>query len=271
MPRRASDTMDELPAGLLSCPACEKPMRLSDGMLVCPARHRYPEIEGVFDLWPAGQALPAMDIFGSPYGWAYDAGIKERPIARLVGSLMWGADIDRMYRLMDNGVRCAPGEVVLDVPCGGAPSLLTAAGRMKGTYIGIDISERMLARAAAVRNQERLERVILARADAGRLPLADAVVDRVLCFNGLHVIPNKAAVLRELARVLRPGGELVGSAIVRELGILPLLRRPWANAPRVPFSPGDQEDLARDAARAGFFSWQAERSGSLLLFRGVTE
>ena len=72
---------------------------------------------------------------------------------------------------------------------------------MKGTLIGLDLSNGMLQRAAALRDSNHLSGVILARGDATRLPLLDACVDRILCFNGLHVMPDKAMVLDEFFRV----------------------------------------------------------------------
>lgn len=45
--------------------------------------------------------------------------------------------------------------------------------------------------------------------DGRRLPLPDASVDRIVSFDGFHHVPNPAEVLRELARVLRPGGRAV--------------------------------------------------------------
>jgi ubiquinone/menaquinone biosynthesis C-methylase UbiE len=46
------------------------------------------------------------------------------------------------------------------------------------------------------------------QADAGRLPLADRSFDAVLCANSFHYFRNPARSLREMGRVLRPGGRL---------------------------------------------------------------
>ena len=128
------------------------------------------------------QPQPPVDWFATPYGVVYDTAIKERWLARLAGRLGWGADIGRMFEMMDEGVKSEPGQVVLDVPVGGAPPLRSAAGRLRGTYVGIDLSPAMLRRAARERAAEGLKNVILARADAMRLPIRSAAVDRVLCF-----------------------------------------------------------------------------------------
>jgi SAM-dependent methyltransferase len=234
--------------------------------LVCSKRHRFEAVDGVFDLWPADRPVPRGDPFSGPYGEVYDRAIKERWLARVGGRLGWGADVGAMFRLMDEGVKCAPGEVVLDVPIGGGPSLRAAAGRMEGTLIGIDLSLAMLHRATEVVHEERLERVVLARGDATRLPIASASVDRILCFNGLHVLPNKREALAEFQRVLKPGGEVWGSVVVKH----PTARwaRPWFNAAWWFFHPADPGELDRLAEQTGFKRWETERSGSLMLFRG---
>jgi ubiquinone/menaquinone biosynthesis C-methylase UbiE len=72
----------------------------------------------------------------------------------------------------------------------------------------------MLAAARAAVAEAGLENVTLRQAAAERLPLANASVD-VAVVNGLfNLAPDKHAVVRELARVVRSGGRLVGAEIV---------------------------------------------------------
>jgi SAM-dependent methyltransferase len=67
--------------------------------------------------------------------------------------------------------------------------------------VGLDLSAAMLARA-----QARAGRAFLVRGSAGHLPWAAASFDRVFCINALHHFPNRDAVFRECARILRPAG-----------------------------------------------------------------
>ena len=251
---------------MLVCGQCHGRLSLSGGALSCPKHHTYPSIDGVFDLWPEGKTPPAQDVFSGPYGLIYDAAIKERWLPRLLAPIGWGARVDAMFRLMDDGVRAHQDEVVLDVPVGGGPALRTAAGRMNGTYVGLDLSIPMLRRAHGVAQAEGLDCVVLARADAAHLPVADASVDRVLCFNGLHVMPDKEGVLSEFWRVLKPGGEVWGSAVA--IDPESPYRRPWFNLAWWFFHPVDEGDLELAAYSAGFQSWTQERTGSLLTFVG---
>jgi SAM-dependent methyltransferase len=71
--------------------------------------------------------------------------------------------------------------------------------------LGVDISEPMLAR--AVRAQAGPQ-VGFLRADAQRLPLRDQTVDAAVSIAVLQLIPDPAATLSEISRVLRPGGRL---------------------------------------------------------------
>ncbi|HJT95854.1 MAG TPA: methyltransferase domain-containing protein [Mycobacterium sp.] len=99
------------------------------------------------------------------------------------------------------------GGVALDV--GSGPGNVTASlGRAAGPdglALGVDISEPMLARAVRA---EAGPNVGFLRADAQRLPLRTETVDAVTSIAMLQLIPDPAAALAEMVRVLRPGGRM---------------------------------------------------------------
>jgi SAM-dependent methyltransferase len=102
------------------------------------------------------------------------------------------------------------GRRVLEIGCGSAPCArwLRRAG---ADVVGLDLSAGMLARAAEL-NRSTGVQVPLVQADAGALPLADGTVDLACsAFGGLPFVADAAAVLAEVARVLRPGGRFVAS------------------------------------------------------------
>jgi demethylmenaquinone methyltransferase/2-methoxy-6-polyprenyl-1,4-benzoquinol methylase len=101
------------------------------------------------------------------------------------------------------GVR--PGEWALDVACGtGDLTLrLRAAG---ASVVGLDLTPAMLRHARARGDADRLRYVA---GDACRLPFAPAVFDLVTAGYALRNLPDLDEGLRELARVLRPGGRML--------------------------------------------------------------
>ena len=76
---------------------------------------------------------------------------------------------------------------------------------ISGSRLSVDISEPMLARAVRA---EAGPQIGFLRADAQRLPLRDETVDAVVSIAVLQLVPDPAAALAEMARVLRPGGRL---------------------------------------------------------------
>jgi SAM-dependent methyltransferase len=102
------------------------------------------------------------------------------------------------------------GRRVLEVGCGSAPCArwLRRAG---ADVVALDLSAGMLARAAALNRATGLA-VPLLQADVGALPLAGSSVEAVCsAFGGLPFVADAAGALREVARVLRPGGRFVAS------------------------------------------------------------
>lgn len=92
---------------------------------------------------------------------------------------------------------------ILDAGCGDGVHLAILGERCTGPVAGLDVSGAALA-AAASRNTEAL----LLQADMASIPLADGCCDAVFSFGAIAYTEHPSATIRELVRVLRPGGLL---------------------------------------------------------------
>lgn len=98
-------------------------------------------------------------------------------------------------------------DAVLDIAAGtGEPGLTIAARVPKGSVIGTDLAEGMLAIAAARARAESRSNYATRVADVCALPFPDATFDAISCRMGFMFFPDMALAAREVARVLRPGG-----------------------------------------------------------------
>jgi len=125
--------------------------------------------------------------------------------------------------MVDRVAAAAPGSV-LDVATGTAGVALLLAERTRATVVGLDLTESMLRRGAqrvVDRGHRHRIRLLLGRAE--QLPFADASFDALTFTYLLRYVADPAATLRELARVVRPGGAVASLEFL-------VPARPWWRA-----------------------------------------
>jgi ubiquinone/menaquinone biosynthesis C-methylase UbiE len=117
---------------------------------------------------------------------------------------------DRFGRRTIERLNLKPGAHVLDVCCGSGASAIPAAQAVgpEGSVLGIDLAESMLEIARAKARVRGLANVEFRVGDLLDLGLSAPGYDAVVCVFGVFFVPDMSAAVRELWRVVRPGGKL---------------------------------------------------------------
>lgn len=162
-------------------------------------------------------------------------------------------------------VAVKPGADVLDV-CTGPGTLALQAARTARRVVGVDFSRRMLDEAARRKADARLDNVELLEADGQALPLADSSFDAAFSMFGVIFFPDRSKGLREIHRVLRPGGKVAISSW-RPFVHVPPIKAAFEILvelmPELPFGKskaplGEPEEVQAELEGAGFGSVRVE-------------
>ena len=116
------------------------------------------------------------------------------------------------------------GERLVEVGPGTGFYALPVAERVapQGTVLGLDLQQEMLDDLAGRAERRGVANLELTQGDATRLPYEDASVDGAFLVTVLGEIPDQEAALRELRRVLRPGGRVVFGETIVDPHLVPL-------------------------------------------------
>ena len=172
--------------------------------------------------------------------------------------------------------RIRPGERVIDVACGTGVLAGAAAERVgsSGTVVGLDPNAEMLAVA-----RRKNSSVQWREGRAESLPFPDKSFEAAISQFGLMFFEDRSAALREMMRVLQPGGRLAvavcdaidhspGYAVLAEL-LQRLFGMQVADAFRAPFMLGDPQQLRSLCAEAGIADAKVTRQDGTVRFASI--
>jgi len=209
--------------------------------------------------------MSQRDFYASPFGVAYSAYMERPSLSRLISRVFWGGDSKPYYDSMGAVAEVADGGTIIDCPCGAGPALRALRPEADVRYIAADLSPSMLRRARKRAASRRLDSVEFIEAEAADLPLPTDGADLFLSFWGLHCFDDPSAALTESARVLKPGGRLVGSCFVR--GDESLRQRLLVRSGSGDFGQvGTEPEVVAWLQASGFEVSRIGRSGPMLFF-----
>jgi len=178
----------------------------------------------------------------------------------------WRTQLLPAHHLMFQMVHVSPGDRVLDVACGTGLVSLRAADAVgtSGEVVGVDISERMVEAARRVTADLGIGNARFVRGGAEELLFDDHSFDAALCGLGLMYVPDPVAALREMHRLVRPGGRVAAAVWGARQGcgwaeIFPITdARVESDVCPMFFRLGTQDMLARtfEAAGLGDVHWR---------------
>ena len=203
------------------------------------------------------------------YGWDKASEHYER---------FWAKQLAPAHQLLLELAAPAPGESLLDIACGTGLVTFPAARAVgpNGRVVGTDLSAEMIKAIAARAAAEDLRGEFL-RQDAEELEFDDGTFDVVLCALGLMYVPTALKALREMRRVLKPGGRAVVSVwgARKNCGwaeIFPIVeRRVASEVCPLFFMLGSGDALSDAFSTAGFARTETRRIAPTLDFASPDE
>jgi SAM-dependent methyltransferase len=137
------------------------------------------------------------------------AAIRREAFGEDIGQSSWisADEQDRTLPMLN----LAPGKTLLDVACGSGGPALRIVESTGCSLVGVDVHQDAIATGSSLAAQRGLsERAEFQVVDATeRTPFPDAHFDAITCIDAINHLPDRAHVMAEFARLLKPGGRLL--------------------------------------------------------------
>lgn len=166
--------------------------------------------------------VPGLGGWDQDPAWAtfYDWTVEHPRLGGVIWRFGIQSELRRLYDATGEIGRMPAGSRILDVPCGGGVALRGLRPDQGVEYVAADIAQAMLDRTMRAAGERGVaDQVRPQIADVGDLPFDDGWFDLVVSFTGLHCFPDPERAVVEMARVLRPGGVITGSALLNDSGL----------------------------------------------------
>ena len=156
---------------------------------------------------------PRGELGGAFFDAAYDgsaaaarAQVRRETYDADIGQTSWLELAE--WRSFARALHCGPGTTLLDVACGTGGPALQLVRETGATVVGVDAHAEAIAMATSAAGAE--PRARFEQVDASKpLPFPDESFDAISCIDAIHHFPDRAAVLAEWRRLLRPGGVML--------------------------------------------------------------
>jgi ubiquinone/menaquinone biosynthesis C-methylase UbiE len=135
--------------------------------------------------------------------------IRREAFGEDIGQNSW-LTVDEQDRFL-TWLELSTGKTLLDVGCGAGGPALRIVATTGCSVIGIDVHEQAVSTACSLADQRGLSRLAMFRVINGtdQLPFPDASFDSITCVDAIIHLPNRASVVGEWTRLLKPGGRLL--------------------------------------------------------------
>lgn len=203
-------------------------------------------------------------------GWAGDLWtfLHTNPVAwRLYGWVCWGTHLPTAERWVERQLDGHAPATVVDVPVGIGRLARFYAERLKpDRLIAVDVARAMVERAGDAFDRAGVRRYELETADVSELPIGSGEADLVVSEGGFHHFPDRLMAARELRRVLKRDGALIGYSLVGMGNLQGDFAFRRFHKARMMGTPLAEGELVVALIEAGFTRFRMRRHGAILGF-----